>query len=170
MAFQRLRKEDGGMTFVTLGGYNETARKENPTSVEGYYAGVITKLSGFLDDNGLPKTQVTAVIKTDTGNVGVNAPTVLRRILEAEEQEYLAAYGVKPIGVRCRIEFIGYSNNKKPGRKPAKLFDLQFDRDDIDLSILGEEREAAEAPAPVVDAETSKKAAFKDMLAKTKRG
>ncbi len=69
----------GTDTVIALGGFNKKARKDNPTSIEGYYLGS-RSVSSPKSKTGLAKIHV---FQTPKGNVGVWGKTDLDQKLGA---------------------------------------------------------------------------------------
>jgi hypothetical protein len=75
MGFEKVQNLDADTT-VTIGGYNKKLKKENPTSIEGYYLG-----SRVVQNKLGPST--IWFLQTETGNVGVWGKTDMNRKLAA---------------------------------------------------------------------------------------
>ncbi len=96
MAFKQLQSLDAETT-ISLGGYNKKAKKENPTSIEGYYLGN----KQVEDSKNADKKNTIYYLKTAKGNVAVWGKTDMDRKMS----------GAK-VGVMTRITHTGMKPTK----------------------------------------------------------
>lgn len=124
MAFKRYDDAQPD-SWVTVGGISKKTGKKNPSTQTGYYLGRTVGKNQFDED----KDKVTFMVKTDRGVVGVNGNSNLIRRMDAAERNFKSAEGKSPLGASVVITCTGEQPSKKGN--PMKLFDVQFDADDM---------------------------------------
>lgn len=128
MGFKKLESLEAETT-ISLGGYNKKQKKENPTSIEGYYLG-----SKQVDDSkNADKKNNIYYLKTAKGNVAVWGKTDMDRKMS----------GAK-VGVMTRISHTGMKATKNG---EMYVYTVEVDEDNT--------IEVDTAPAPTRQASSS---------------
>ena len=97
---------------IALGGYNKKLKKENPTTITGYFIGS-KEIDSAMSKTGKAKLHV---FQTATGNVGVWGKTDLDRKLD-----------LTPSGALTRVTFDGFQEIK--GKNPMYKYKVEVDSD-----------------------------------------
>lgn len=141
MAFKAVQ-DLGTDTTIALGGFNKTARKDNPTTLTGYFLG-----SRQVDS---PKSKTGKayihVFQTPTGNIGVWGKTDLDRKIQAAQP-----------GALTRVSFDGMM--KIPGKNDMYKYKVEVDTDDT-IEVTAPQ---AVSPAIIQESEFSGAGTFGDV-------
>jgi len=114
--------------WESIGGATKDGKK-NPTQAEGYYIRKETNPDRF--NPGQNKTNI--IIRTATGDVGINGSKFLVRLLEEQETQFASEHGRSAQGAMMLIRFTGLWDSGKGN--PMKTYSIQFDAEDtIDVS------------------------------------
>lgn len=120
---------------IQLGGVDKQG-KSNPKSIEGYFLG-----SKETPDSGYGPGKL-HIFQTEKGSVGVWGKTNSDRLLSADH-----------LGQRLILTFTGMSKPKK-GKRPAYLYNLDFDVEDT-IDVSGVSVQEAELTSEPEDSEAS---------------
>lgn len=104
---------------VSVGGKNETTGVNNPTEIEGYYL-------GYLSRNGDYGVTSIHVFQTPEGNIGVWGKTKSNQLLTPDLR-----------GQMVKLVFTGMKAPTKKGRRPSYNYELFVDKENtIDVSDI----------------------------------
>lgn len=172
MALKKVQSLDADTT-ISLGGYNKTTKKENPTSVEGYYLGS-KQVESAKSKTGFSFLHV---FQTADGNTGVWGKTNMDTQLKSV-----------PVGTKTQVNHVGLVTLKNGNE--MHRYDVLIDSEDTievtasnntlenstedfqgeEESFLPDEVPAIRAKAPAVAAtvDASRRAKVEELLKRNK--